>query len=407
MFIKSVPVIKLFHMISKIKQTTFILFFSLLLAIASVYLLARLPFLNIIHKKSYDAFFKIEYKLRPLPLAINDILLVVIDNNTLKNMPQRWPYSRVTFVTIIEKLIGAGAKAIAFDFVFWGKTNSQEDNALTQSVKEGKVILPCLINEQGMIEFSNLPGLTTAFYSGIITKIQDKDGISRKALTYIVNENEPLKGILSWEMQILKAVKSVDPSSLVSSGNMVSFQNNTGEKWIIPVDPSTKTFPIHFHAHAADFKRVSFLNVFKGEFNPDQVKGKIIILGSLSALFGDLHLTPIGWLPGIALNANAFLNLYTHDFLKDLPVPIEFCVIVMSIIISGLLVALFKTKKAIILISLEVFFILIMTYILLVRGYLWDYSLISALIIVCPFAAKKVYLMIISAQNKRITGLMN
>ncbi len=398
---------KLFSMLAEIKKSACILFLSLLFAIASVYLLAPLPFLNTIHKKSYDAFFKIEYKLRPSPLAINDILLVVIDNDTLKNMPQRWPYSRATFATVIGNLTGAGAKAIAFDFVFWGKTNSQEDDALTQSVKEGRVILPCLINEKGMIEFSDLPGLTTAFYSGIITKIQDKDGITRKDLTYIVDENDPLKGILSWEMQVLKTVKSIDLSTLVSNGNIVSFQNNAGEKWVIPVEPSTKTFPIHFHSHAADFNRVSFLDVFKADFNPKQIKGKIVILGTLSALFGDLHLTPIGWLPGIALNANAFLNLYTHDFLKDLPVPMEFCVILISVTISGLLVALFKTKKAILLVSLEIFFILTMTYALLIRGYIWDYSLISILTIVCPFAAKKVYLMVIAAQNKKITGLMS
>ncbi|MDO8675225.1 MAG: CHASE2 domain-containing protein [Candidatus Omnitrophota bacterium] len=389
---KELIAIELFCMLSKIKRSAPILFISLLFATASFYLLVSLPFLNIIHRQSYDALFKIEYKLRPPPLAINDILLVVIDNATLKNMPQRWPYSRATFATVIKNLKKAEAKTIAFDFVFWGKTDPQEDATLIQAVDEGKVILPCLINEDGMIEFSDLPGPTTAFYSGVVTKIQDRNGVIRRNLTYIVNKNEPLKGILSWEMQILKAVRSIDLSTLVSNGDIVSFQNDAGEKWMIPVEPSTKAFPIHFRAHAADFNRISFINVLKGNFDPDKVKGKIIILGTLSSLFGDLYPTPIGWLPGIAINANAFLDLYTHDFLKNIPAPIELCVILLTVIISGLLVVLFKTKKAILLISLEISLILTMTYALLIHGYLWNYFLIAVLTMVCPFAAKKVCL---------------
>ena len=50
---------------------------------------------------------------------------------------------------------------------------------------EGKVILPCLINENGMIEFSNLSGESTSFYSGVVTKIQDEDGITRKIFSML------------------------------------------------------------------------------------------------------------------------------------------------------------------------------------------------------------------------------
>jgi CHASE2 domain-containing sensor protein len=392
---------------SRIRHSACIIVISLFFAVTFYYLLRPLPYVITLHRKSYDILFKIEYKLHPPPSAINDILLVDIDNHTLENMPQRWPYSRATYATAIENLKKAGARVIAFDFIFWGKTNPEDDASLAQAVEEGKVIFPCLLNGRGIIECSNLPGVSSLLYSGIVTKIQDRDGVTRKNFVYLVDEKDPQKGMLSWGLQVLKAIKSIDLSTLAINGNIISFQNNTGEKWVIPVYPMTKTFPIHFHAHAVDFNRISFLDIVKGDFDPDQVRDKIVLVGTLSSLLGDTHLTPIGWLPGIALNANVVLALYTHDFLKDLAAPIELCVIIIGIFISGLLVAWHKTRKAILLISLEVFFILIMTYILFIYSYFWNYPLMLGLIIVCPFAAKRIYLMFLATQYKKMTGLMN
>jgi CHASE2 domain-containing sensor protein len=379
----------------------------LALAITAYHFFAPLPMLTSLRRKSYDALFKIEYKLRRPPPALKDIALVVIDNHTLKNMPQRWPYSRATFAKVVENLKKAGAKAIAFDFVFWGQTDPEEDATLSEIMAEDKVILPCLINEQGKIEFSNLPGSSTAFYSGVVTKIQDEDGVTRRNLLYVVNEKDPKKGILSWEMQLLKAVRSVDTATLVNDVDTVLFQNNAGEQWRVPVDPSTQTFSIHFRARAIDFPRISFSNVFRGNFYPNQVKDKIVILGTLSSLFGDLHRTPIDWLPGVVLNANAFLNLYTHDFLKNVPPRVEWLAILLGVFLSGILVLWFRPRIAIFLILLEIGLILLTTYAFLTRGYLWNYTLISILVLVCPFAAKNIDLFFSGRRKKTCHGELN
>ena len=378
-------------MLFQIRKTASILLMSLALAIAAYHFLTPLPALSTLRRRSYDALFKIEYKLRRPPPAIKDIALVVIDNSTLKNMPHRWPYSRATFAKVVENLKKAGAKAIAFDFVFWGQTDPEEDAALSKIMAEDKVVLPCLINESGMLEFSNLPGSSTAFYSGVVTKIQDEDGVTRRNLLYVVNEKDPKKGILSWEMQLLKVVRSVDTATLINDDDIVLFQNNVGEKWRVPVDPSTQTFPIHFRARAVDFTRISFSNVFLGNFYSHQIKDKIVILGTLSSLFGDLHRTPIDWLPGIALNANAFLNLYAHDLLQNVLPRAEFFTMLLGVLLSCLFVISFRSRNAILLMILEVSLILLITGALLVRGYLWNYLLISALILACPFAAKYIY----------------
>jgi len=387
-------------MLFQIRRFASILFIGLVVAITAYYFLAPLPLFNTLRRKSYDALFKIEYKLRRPPSAMKDILLVVIDNYTLKNMPERWPYSRATFAKVVENLKKAEAKAIAFDFVFWGQTNPEEDTALSKILAEGKVILPSLINENGLIEFSNLAGSSTAFDSGVVTKIQDEDGITRRSLLYIVNEKDPLKGILSWEMQLLRAVRSFDPATMIHDEDTLSFKNNAGEEWRIPVDPATKTFSIHFRARAFDFQRVSFLRVLNGDFYPNQIKDKIVIMGTLSSLFGDLHRTPIDWLPGVVLNANAFLNLYTHDFFKNISSRIEFYAMLLGVFLSSLFVTGFRLRNALGLILFEILLILLTTYALLVRGYFWNYLFTSILILLCPLAAKIIRRIFSSAIKK-------
>lgn len=374
------------------KQSICILFMSLLLAVVTFYFIASLPFINIIYQKSYDVLFKIEYKLRPPPLAINDILLVTIDNDTLKNMPQAWPYPRSDFAKVIENLKKAGAKVIGIDFVFLGKSTIQDDELLRTALgDDNKVILASAIDESGALNLDSLSGISSEIPRAIITKLQDSDGIIRKNLIYLVSKKEPHKGFLSWEMQILKSAKSIDLSSLISSGSYVSFKNNAGEKWTIPVDPKTRSFLIHFCAHTIDFKRLSFYQVLKGNFDPTLVKDKIVLVGFLSSLLGDLHNTPLGFLPGITLNANAFLTLYTHDFIKNVPKFIELFILIIGVILSTIFTLSLSTKKALLLIMGEIFFFLVISYVLFTQSYIWNYSLFPFTVVVCPFLNKKLY----------------
>lgn len=382
------------------KKIVPIIVIGLLITIPLIFLTDNLPFIDFTHWKLYDILVKIDYKLRPPPSTIKDIVLVTIDNDTLKNMPQRWPYPRSVFAKVIENLMLAQTKVIAFDFVFFGESTTREDEPLKTALRDNsKIILASAIAEDGSLNLFSLPGLSKDIPSGIITKLQDRDGITRRNLTYLVEEKELHKGFLSWEMQILKAVKSIDLSSLASNNKIISFQNDKGQNWTIPVDPETKSFLINFRAHTIDFNRISFYRVFKGDFYPDLIKNKIVLVGMVSSLFADLHNTSLGWLPGITLNANAFLTLYTHNFLKNVPRYIEVFILMCAVFLSGLLISLLKIKIALFLITGEIFFFFILSYLALAQGYIWNYSLLPLAVSLSSFLSKN--LLTIFCHRKR------
>ncbi len=365
---------------------------SLLLTITALSLSDFLPFIKSMDRAFYGALLNAEYILRRPPRAINDILLVTIDNETLERMPHKWPYPRSDFVTVIKNLKKSDPWVIAFDFAFYGKSNDPENVMLENALKSDPQIVGAIaINERGELDFSNnLAAKETT--TGIITKLQDSDEIMRRCLTYLISgdKNDPGRAFLSWEMQMLKAAKGIDIESFDSEGSTLKFRSQSGKEWVIPVDSDTKSFLIRFRARTRDFQRISFYRVLKGDFDPWMVRNKIIIIGVASALLQDLQRTSIGWVPGITLNANAFLTLYTGIFLKNAPKYLEYLILVIGVMLAAFFMTAlsFWRTAAFILIEIAAFFIL--SYILLLHGYIWNYALFVLLISALPLVSKKI-----------------
>jgi CHASE2 domain-containing sensor protein len=339
----------------------------------------------------YDKFAELEYALNKPPEAVKDILLVTVDNETLNNVDSRWPYPRSYFARVIANLKDAGAKVIAFDFVFLGKSDPREDILLKEALSRGKVILATSVNGKGELEFSTTPDISSNATTGIITKFTGVDGIVRYDLTYMNNAEDPQKAFLSWDMQILSAAKRIDWNTFTSYDGVIKFQDIYGDEWSIPVTDDTKTFLIRYRCHTTDFARIPFCRVLKGDFDPGIVKDKIVLVGLTSSLFTDIHLTPIGWLPGITLNANAFLTLYSHDFIRKVSPYIEWLIVISGVIIGAAVSSYLKFRKAIFCAVLETALFFVLSFMFLRAGFTWNYAFPPLAFIVIPLAAKILY----------------
>ncbi len=372
-----------------LKHKILIIAAALLLSIFPLFYLDYQPFFKNIDHIIYSGLLNLEHIFRELPPAINDIVIVGIDNETVSNMPYRWPYPRSETAIVIENLKKAAPRVIGVDLAYFGKSNQENDDLLRQAFDSDKVILAATINEYGYLTIPNDLTLGSNATYGITTKLQDEDGIIRRNLIYLVSKKKQREGFLSWEMQILRTVKNVDIASIEEKQNTVIFKNIHDEKWDIPVEPIGKTFLIHFRAHTQDFKNISFYHVLKGNFDPNLIRNKIVLIGVLPALFQDIHNTSFGFLPGVILNANAFLALYTHDFLKKMPRFTEKIVIIIGVILATIFLLLLSLPKATMLIILEIWLFFILSYWLLVSGYIWGYISFPCAVITCPFLAKK------------------
>lgn len=374
------------------KRKLIVILTCLLLSPALLLLISSLPSIKNLHWKIYDKLIVVETKLNPAPAGAKDILLVVLDNKTLTQLPHRWPYPRDYFAKAIENLNNAGAKLIGFDFIFLGKSSLEDDLSLKESLqKQQNIVLPITINEEGEVDLSSAKDFSLNIPTGIITKLQDQDDIIRKNITFLVNEGKPDQIFLSWETQLLNQIRPIDIKSLRYENSNFYFHNGSGEQWTVPVDPVTGSFLIHFCCNTCDFNRISFCDVLKNDFNPALVRNKIVLIGFLSQTFGDFHNTPLGWLPGVTLNTNAFLTLYTHNFIKKIHPVVEYIIFFIGIIAACFIFCSFNLKKALLMTGTEICLFFVTSYLLLTKGYIWNYSLFPILITLSPLLSVKIF----------------
>ncbi len=327
----------------------------------------------------YDGLASLHQRWGQPPPAIRDIVLVGIDPETLQQVPERWPYSRATFAKVMANLRHANARAIGLDFIFFGASTPQEDAALCDALAGGNLItLGATLTETGGIEYSTLCGPRLRPRAGLVNKLQDSDGVTRSALTYLVQANPayPRARSFCWEMKLLEASRHVDLASLSDEGRTLRLTGPDGER-AIPVEPVTKAFLIHFRAHSGTFQRLSFSQVLTGHFDPRLIEDKIVLIGLLSEVLQDLHRTPIGWLPGITLNANAFLTLYAKDFLKSIPQTLEYLVIALGVC----LMTIRGFRHPFLWAGALILAFLAASELLLVAGYTWNYARFPASVI--------------------------
>lgn len=376
----------------RIKSKLITLLICLALSPILLVIINRLPFTRWLNWKIYDKLMVLETKLHDTPSKAADILLVTLDNKTLSRLPHRWPYPRSYFAKTIENLNKAGAKLIAFDFIFLGKSFPEDDLSLKESLnKQRNIVLPITINEEGELDLFSATELNLNIPAGIITKLQDKDDVIRRNITFLVNEKNPGQVFFSWETQLLNQIKRIDTESLRYQNSVFYFHSSSGEQWSIPVDADTGGFLIHFCCNTSDFNRLSFYDALKNDFNPDLARNKIVLIGFLSQTFGDIHNTPLGWLPGVTLNANAFLALYRHDFLHKTGPAAEYAVLLIGLIIAVLILCSFNLKKGLLIIGAGIVLFLALSYLLLTKGYIWNYSRFPILTILSPLLAKKIF----------------
>ncbi|MBZ0264677.1 adenylate/guanylate cyclase domain-containing protein [bacterium] len=99
---------------------------SLLLTVLVIFL-GRTGLLYDLELKSYDARFMLR---GPVEVDSSEVVIVVVDDETLSVMPHGWPFPRSYHAKLIENLLAAGAKQIVYDIQFTEPRDPEEDAAL-------------------------------------------------------------------------------------------------------------------------------------------------------------------------------------------------------------------------------------------------------------------------------------
>ncbi len=227
----------------------------------------------------------------------DDIAIVAIDDVTFGALDVQWPFPRSLHAQMIDALVAAGAKVIAYDVQFTEPSNDEsEDNALLDSVYAATETVPVVLATTEV----DANGKTNVFggddvvqeveaHVGNTVFVTDPGGVIRR-FPYETNKLKSF-AVVTAEQALGQTIPSSDFPG--------------GEAWIDYVGPqSTVT-------------SVSFSDVLNGNVDPATFRGKIVVVGPASSSLQDLHPTSTTTggelMPGVEVQANA-ISTVLRDF---------------------------------------------------------------------------------------------
>ncbi len=232
--------------------------------------------------------------------ATGAVVLVEIDARSLKELGI-WPWPRRLHATVVHNLMAAGAAQIAFDVDFSTRSRDADDRAFAAALKAagGRVILPVFQQRssgtarQGDL-VASMPIEIFRPHVGlaILNVFPSDDGIVRNLF---------MEGEIGDTRFPSLSAKLAGRRSISEDGFDIDFA----------IDPVT-------------VPRLSYADVLKGRFRPEDVAGKQIVVGSTAAELGDMFAAPeFTIMPGPVLHILGFESIVQGRALQRVgPLPI-------------------------------------------------------------------------------------
>jgi adenylate cyclase len=249
----------------------------------------------------------------------DDIVVVAIDDETFSDfnsagLEGRYPFPRTRFARVIDNLAKDDADVIAYDIQFTEQTNTEDDNALLNSVAAaGNVVLATTeVDEDGG------------------TNVFGGDEIVAQVDARVGNGNFPTDsgGV------IRRVAYKVDK---LKSFALVAAERARGGTISPDEFHNRETNWIDFRGPPGRIETHSFSNVYYGRFEPGTFKGKIVVVGPSAPSLQDVHSTSSGEnMSGAEIQANAISTALRGFPLRSVPGWFD----IAAIVLFGLLPAL-------------------------------------------------------------------
>lgn len=248
--------------------------------------------------------------------ADSRVVLIDIDEQSIKALGL-FPWPRETHARLIERLVQAGAAAIAFDVLFVDEDpqNAPGDAALGRAAEEsGRTVFGEVFSDyrrdlptrlEAPIEAVRGPSVQYGF----VNAFPEDDGVLRRSALWLEFEG---KKIPSLALAALAAARRESPDKMIRqlSGGvpgrtpLINFSGwNSGR--------GGSRSPYHYHSYA---------DVLQGRLDPGVFNDKIVLVGGTAmGLFDSLTVPNLPVFPGLEIHANIVDNLLNHSFLWSPP----------------------------------------------------------------------------------------
>jgi EAL domain-containing protein (putative c-di-GMP-specific phosphodiesterase class I)/CHASE2 domain-containing sensor protein/GGDEF domain-containing protein len=207
-----------------------------------------------------------------------DVVIVEIDTPSLRAAGE-WPWPRQRFAQAIVNLREAGVGLIGFDVDFTARSSEADDLALRDAIAAdpGSIVLPTFL-QRGGDENAPLSSLSEDAVVASVNIPIDPDGRVRRYFRGFDHEGHYRASLAG----VLANAPYGDASS----------------------------FLVDYSIRHEQIDRLSFEDIYRGDFDPERVRGRTVVIGSTALELGDEFSTPVDpALPGIVVHALAFESL--------------------------------------------------------------------------------------------------
>jgi signal transduction histidine kinase len=238
----------------------------------------------------------------------------------LQLMSQGWQWNREVYALALDRLIGAGAKAVVFDLFFTEPKPGDDKFRAALDRYRGHAIIGSNFVTAPDVHFARQ---TPSRYDLPTSSIVPASALPDPRIgftNFFVDDKSVVRGA---QYQIAFRDGNRDEATYLSLAAQAAV--DSGRRDAIPPDLSEHL--IRFAgAPGIGFKPHSIYEIFVPEFwahnyaSGESFRGKIVVVGGEGSWQKDKLMTPFGMMAGAELHLNSLNALLAHDFLRELPI---------------------------------------------------------------------------------------
>lgn len=275
-------------------------------------------------------------------IPTSNVVIVGIDDSTLEKYGKWSEWPRSLHANAVENLSDAGATAIGYDIIF--ANISPQDDVFTAAIgKAGNVVLAAAgtgiptTTEKGLSFDSYLyptQQLNQASgYLGHVDMIPDADGKVRRIPLVIRGEDGNHIPTLGLAVMYALFHQSLPESYQIHNGTIDALARS------IPVD-NTYFMRLNFAIKSGSIPIISYGDIISGNFDPNSVKNKIVLVGMTATGDIDTFAIPNSSIrvPGVMLHAATIDTILRGSFLAETGIGVT--LLIMALIVATCAIAL-------------------------------------------------------------------
>jgi adenylate cyclase len=252
---------------------------------------------------------------RPAPRGV---VIVAIDDETVREAGA-YPLSRSSLARVIRNVAAANPQAIAVDIAFLDAGPAEADAELVEALGATKSVVAAVGIFAPNTASASASAASIPSPSNVLWPIAE---IRRAADVGLVNVATDASGIPRFVPMIYRTGDAITPSfALAAVSAALNEEPAFGPDTLrlgtrrVGLDIG-EHLPIRFYGPRGAIAQISASRILRGEFAPEELRGRLVAIGATAVGVGDSFATPFDRIvPGVEIFATAATNLLAGDAL--------------------------------------------------------------------------------------------